>query len=231
MMNPDGLNRNLISRALGHISKHGVSSLLHNLIGKLGNHWYDLREGTNTAGVIGLSSLSISSRNKQRGIYYGATKQRPFVELLERIAPPRDCTFVDVGCGKGKVLLMAMDYGFHHVTGIEFSPELCDFARKNIEVVRRRRGLKGEIEVLECDATDYVVRHQDTIFFLFHPFDDFIMSIFIDNIAASVKSHPRPIWLIYSYPVHSKIIEKHPLFTRNNAHHIRGTPFMVYRNA
>lgn len=231
VMNPDGLKRNLVSRAFGHVSRHGVSSLLQNLIGKLGNHWYDFREGTDTAGVVGLGGLSIASPNKHRGVYYGATKQRPFLEVLERVAPPKACTFVDVGCGKGKVLLMAMDYGFNHVTGIEFSSELCAFACRNVEAVRRRRGLACEIEVLECDATDYPVRPGDGVFFLFHPFDESIMSIFIEHVAESVRRHPRPIWLIYSYPVHNNVIEKHPLFSSHEAYHVRGTPYMVYRNA
>jgi len=218
-------------RAHAHISRYGLVSLLHTLLGKMDNHWYDLREGTNTAGVTDLDNLTISSQNKKRGVYYGATRRRPFAEMLKVIAPPKDCTFVDVGCGKGKVLLMAMDYGFHHITGIEFASELCEAARKNVETVRRRKGLRCSIEILECDAAGYVVRPQDTVFYIFHPFDDFVMSIFIDNVVASVKSHPRPIWLIYSYPAHGKVVEKHAPFLRTFSCHIRGTPFKVYTNS
>jgi SAM-dependent methyltransferase len=226
-----GPRGNWLLRARAYLSRHGPLNLLHNLLGKLDNHWYDFREGTSTAGLTDLDRLSISSRNKKRGVYYGATKRRPFAEVLKVVSPPKDCTFVDVGCGKGKVLLMAMDYGFHRVTGIEFAHELCEAARKNVETIRRRRGLKCSIEILECDATDYVVRPQDSVFYMFHPFDDFVMSIFVDNVVASVKSHPRPIWLIYSYPAYGKVIEKCAPFLRTSSCRIRGTPFKVYTNS
>lgn len=231
MMNPAGMKRNLLSRAWSHVARYGLPSLWHTLLGKLGNLWYDLREGTDTSGVLGLEALSIPSRNKGRGIYYGATKQRAFAEILNQVSPPRDRTFVDVGCGKGKVLLLAMDHGFKRVRGLEFSPELCAVARRNVEVVQQRRGLTSEIEIVEGDATDYSVRPEDSIFFLFHPFDDHVMASFMDNVAASVERHPRPIWLFYSFPIHGSVIEACMPFLRCEHFHIRGIPYAVYTSA
>ncbi len=230
MTNPVGLKRDWPARAWAHISRHGPSSLCLNLLGKLDNHWYDFREGTDTAGVIGLGNLSIASPNKSRGLYYGATKQKPFLQVMKAVTAPRDCTFVDVGCGKGKVLLLAMEQGFDRVTGLEFSSELCAVARSNVEVVRRRKGLKCPIEIVEGDATDYRVRPEDSVFFLFHPFDAHIMSLFMANVVASVALHPRPIWLIYSYPVHGEVIECSAPFLRCQHYHFGGTPYAVYQS-
>jgi SAM-dependent methyltransferase len=223
--------RSLLSRAWSHIRRYGLGSLVHDMIAKLDNHWYDISRGTDTSGYLGLDRLSILSPHKDRGVHYGPSKRWPFLKVMKEISPPKDCTFVDVGCGKGKVLLMAMDLGFRHVTGIEFSPELCRIARKNVEVIRHRTNLKCEIEIIEGDAADYVVRSQDRVFFFFDPFDDFIMSLFIDHVVASLNSHPRRIWLILSYPSRSSPIEKSALFQKIYSKHVRGTPFAVYANS
>src|ERR1700691_1972444 len=44
----------------------------------------------------------------------------------------RRFSFVDVGSGKGRALLLACDYPFREIMGIELSPELDRVARANI---------------------------------------------------------------------------------------------------
>src|SRR4051794_29337388 len=53
--------------------------------------------------------------------------------------PIEMATFVDVGCGKGRVLLAAARAGFHSVVGIETDVRLVQQAREN---VRRCRGIR-----------------------------------------------------------------------------------------
>ena len=44
----------------------------------------------------------------------------------------RRFTFVDVGSGKGRALLLASEYAFQEIIGVELSPELDRIARSNI---------------------------------------------------------------------------------------------------
>ncbi len=44
----------------------------------------------------------------------------------------QDFTFIDLGSGKGRVLLMASEYPFQKIIGVEFMPELHRAAQKNI---------------------------------------------------------------------------------------------------
>jgi SAM-dependent methyltransferase len=44
-----------------------------------------------------------------------------------------DTSFVDFGCGKGRVLLVAATYPFRRVIGVEFSNDLCETAGENVE--------------------------------------------------------------------------------------------------
>jgi len=74
--------------------------------------------------------------NRRHAVSYQPTKARPFQDLLRRLDLPAGGTFVDVGSGKGRVLLLAARHPFKRVVGIEFSPSLCEQARRNIEIFR-----------------------------------------------------------------------------------------------
>lgn len=52
-------------------------------------------------------------------------------------APVDELTFVDLGAGKGRAMLLASELPFRRIVGVEFSPELCDVARRNLRTNRR----------------------------------------------------------------------------------------------
>lgn len=74
---------------------------------------FDLRYGTETIKWVDLASLNISPEGKNHGNPYKATKARPLRKLLRSLDLPKCETFVDFGAGKGRVLLIAAQYGFH----------------------------------------------------------------------------------------------------------------------
>jgi hypothetical protein len=51
----------------------------------------------------------------------------------------QDFTFIDLGSGKGRVLLMAAAYGFKRIIGVEFMPELHRVAEENIRKYTEHR--------------------------------------------------------------------------------------------
>jgi trans-aconitate methyltransferase len=78
------------------------------------------------------SKIWINALRKQHAEKYKATRARYFRKLMKRVHLPRDGVFVDVGCGKGRILLLAVEHGLNRVVGIEISPTLCKIAEKNI---------------------------------------------------------------------------------------------------
>ncbi|GLH70797.1 hypothetical protein GETHPA_23300 [Geothrix rubra] len=135
---------------------------------------------------------------------------------------------MDGGCGKGKARLTALAHGFPRVRGLDFSAELCAVARRNLEIVARRRGLPGPAEVLPCDATEYVLQPDVRVFDLFNPFDAVVLGAFMDNLVRSLARAPRPNWRIDGYPDHAPDLEARAPFLRPTHRHVRGTPFAVY---
>jgi predicted RNA methylase len=133
------------------------------------DYLYDLNYGTDTITQRELDYLTIESENKERGVRYQPTRVMLLRKLFEKIRPiiPADPVLVDFGCGKGRVLLVASEFGFKEARGIEFSPELCKIARDNCAIYRKRTGTSTDFQIIEADVTNYRINSNENIFFMF----------------------------------------------------------------
>src|ERR1035438_2297402 len=94
---------------------------------------FDRKFGVDTSGIVYLSDLDIASPNFVHGTRYGPTLKKTFDEVVGQVPIAHsDFVFIDVGSGKGAVLLYASEYPFQRVVGVEFSRELHEIAQKNI---------------------------------------------------------------------------------------------------
>jgi SAM-dependent methyltransferase len=184
----------------------GIAKTMRHVWGTLLDYSFDWKNLTDTAPWIRLADLEINSKNKSRGIDYHPTRVKPFYKLFRFLKLPKDAGFVDLGCGKGRTLIMSMELGFNKVVGVEFSSVLCQIARRNVELYQARRTVLSEVTVIESDVIDYHISHSDRIFYLFNPFDEVILRRIMVNIRNSM-AEPRKIWIIYYNPVHHNIIE------------------------
>jgi hypothetical protein len=105
---------------------------------------FDRKFGTNTGGTVELINLDIGSENVKYGVWYEPTSALIFNHILAKL--PRtvglvyeDYVYVDYGSGKGRTLLLASEFPFAEIIGIEFSRELCSVAKNNIEIYRSKR--------------------------------------------------------------------------------------------
>jgi hypothetical protein len=149
---------------------------------------------------------------------------------MQKVAIPRDAGFVDFGCGKGRVLLLAADQGFQRVVGIEFASELVIAAKQNTERWRAAKGSACDIQIVEGDVLRYKVDSRDRVFFFFNPFDDVILDGVLDNIELSLEQSPREAWIIYHNPLEGARIDARKRFQRAASHTFWGNEFAVYRN-
>ena len=71
---------------------------------------------------------------------YSPTPRSTFFKLLRHLdVDYARFTFIDFGCGKGKVLLLAAELPFQRIIGIEFSPALARVAEENLKSYRGKR--------------------------------------------------------------------------------------------
>jgi SAM-dependent methyltransferase len=122
---------------------------------------------------------------------------------LRRVLPRREVdandVFVDIGSGKGRVLLQAAcSYRFARVIGVEISESLNQIARTNVE--RRRGRLRTDVEIVTADAAEYEIPDDVTVVYLCYPFVGDTFRGMVNNLVSSVRRNPRRLRLIYALP-------------------------------
>lgn len=195
--------------------------------------FFDFIYRTDTRREENLDDLTIGSDNKERGVRYEPTKVLPLRKLFNylRLRIPDDRILVDFGCGKGRVLLIASDFGFKEVRGVEFAHELCEIAKNNCAVYKHPTAIRTEFKIIESDVVDYIINPDENVFFMFNPFDEVILSKIINNIATSLNIRPRRILIIYNRPKYSNVIEQQDKFIRLEECVFGGIRFALYSNS
>jgi len=189
---------------------------------------FDWKHGTDTMKWVNVNSFETKSLNKSRAVRYQPTKVRPLAKLLARLRLPTAGSFVDLGCGKGRVLLIASQLGYRRVVGVEFCARLCRQARENINRFRARHPHCSPIDVIESDVALYKFTGDESVLFMYNPFDKVVMKQMMDNIRTSVRRSPREIWLIYNTPLQHEIVQQEDDFGRCEQYEIGGTLFHIY---
>jgi SAM-dependent methyltransferase len=138
---------------------------------------FDCDHQTDTGGHIPLWKLAIPSADWEAGVGYGATSPAEFNQAMRLLQiSPSDHTFIDLGSGKGRVLIMAGEYSFRRIIGIEFSPELCAIARKNLAITHTHA------EVICQSAIDFEFPLEPSVIFMCNPFFAEVMKPVISHI-------------------------------------------------
>ena len=112
--------------------------------------------------------------------------------------------------------------------GLEFSATLCVQARKNIDIFLAKGKILAPIEVVQGDVTQHTLAGDENVFFLYNPFDGVILAEFLNVIRQSLVHYPRPIWLVYSVPVHAAVVDNSRLFTLSRTLNLAGNDVYVY---
>jgi 16S rRNA G966 N2-methylase RsmD len=218
----------LLIRIVNTLRYKGLYRAIQGILSIIEDYYFDFKYGIETIQWVELNDLDIKSENKKRGIRYEPTRVRHFRKLMSILTFPNNSVYVDLGSGKGRLLLVAPKYGFKRVVGVEFSHELCEIARKNLLIFRKKMACDVEVEIVESDVVNYEIKNDENIFFFFNPFDEVIMDKVIKNIRASLERSPRSIWLIYSHPVHRNTIES--AFKKLTDYVYGSKEFAIYTN-
>ena len=105
-------------------------------------------------------------------------------------------SFIDMGCGKGRMVIAASGFPFASVIGVEFSPALCRIAERNLATYRYLRRRSRCLRIVECDATEFTIPNTPCVFFFYNPFSFELFNVVIKNITSSYRGNPREIYLI-----------------------------------
>lgn len=129
-------------------------------------------------------------------------------EQIMRALPVRfqDFWFIDLGSGKGRGLMMASDYPFRRILGVEYLPALHRIATENIAQYACERQQCREIEMLCQDARDFVFPAEPTILYLFNPFPEPVLARVLSRVRKSLEAAPRPFYIAYRYQEYEHLL-------------------------
>jgi SAM-dependent methyltransferase len=124
----------------------------------------------------------------------------------------RRFTFVDVGSGKGRALLLASHYAFREIIGVELSPELNRVARSNI--ARYSTAAAAGVISLQGDAADFLFPAGPLVVYMWNSFTRPVMERVFHNLATSLAEQPREVYLVYMHPELESMLSEVPWLVR-----------------
>ena len=128
-------------------------------------------------------------------------------------------TFIDIGSGKGRALLLACEFRFHRIIGVELLPELNEIARMNIRKFAESHNMRSTVEAFCGDATEFAFPPEQLVVFLFNPLPESELKQVVANLEASLQRHPREAYVVYANPVWEEIITRNSLFIKVGGTH------------
>lgn len=157
--------------------------------------------------VFGIRTAAIKKSSSNQFFHYQGAGYRILFRLFKALAVhTKKYDFVDVGCGKGRVVFVAENAGYDHLTGIELDEELIKEAEGNLKryVLKRK---SSEIEFIHINALKYEYKNKATVYFLFNPFNEEILRKVLGRICTRTSSET---WFVYMNPLYQKPFqEKH----------------------
>jgi len=177
---------------------------------------------------VDTTSATVGWRDRLLGLFhspYQPTEPALFHELLASLMRAsakidfRELTFIDIGSGKGRALLMAADYPFRRILGIEVLPALHRVAKENIAKYRSESQRCFAIDCLLGDGCEFAFPPEPTVLYLFNPLPESGLVRMIGNLEHSLREHPRPLFVLYHNPLLEPVLMENARLEK-----IGGTP-------
>ena len=167
-------------------------------------------------GYLGLEAHKIAGvAVNPRGIAYVATPAWMLTNILKKLRITyADYSFIDLGSGMGRAVLMGAEFPFRSVVGVEFSRELHCIAESNLRRCPPKRKRASSIRLLCLDATDYAIPEGKCIIYMFNPFREPVMKKVIANMEQRQKTNPSDLYVIYLNPVLAQLLDTAPFLDR-----------------
>lgn len=166
---------------VGRLGHPRINVMLYKVTDKV----YDLRYGVDTAGQPDRPEF-------KSGRGYVATPPRAWKLILGHL--PIDSsryTYIDFGCGKGRTMLLASEFGFRRIIGVDISPELIEIAEKNLA------SKDVSAEFVCGDVRVFQYPNEPIVLFMYNPFFQQIMASVVKKLSESVQAFPRDIFVVY----------------------------------
>lgn len=164
---------------------------------------FDAAHGTDTAAEVHLTAVGVSADEASRGnAVYRSLWEDQFHAAMTAMArqtsvPFEKFTFVDIGSGKGKLLLLASLYRFRRIVGIEYAPGLHAVATRNIVRFKHEAQQCSDLQSNLGDALTFTLPTGPVIALIFNAFDPATTKRVLDNLVRQRSDGADATFVIY----------------------------------
>lgn len=109
------------------------------------------------------------------------------------------CVFLDLGCGRGRVVAQAAAMPFGRVIGAEIATELAVDARRYVEEMVPV-GRRADVEIVVADAVDWAIPDDVTFVYIYNSFSGEVLRGALAQIRASMQRSSRTVTIVYVNP-------------------------------
>jgi SAM-dependent methyltransferase len=191
---------------------------------------YGVETDEGAGGRTYLSDLEIPSANWIYGVDYIAIEPERFRAAMSHLAIRfEEFTFVDFGPGKGRALLLAAEYPFKKIMGIEFAPELDAIAQRNIMNYTNPEQRCSAIESVCADFSAYEPPDGPCVFYFYNPCEGRVLAKTLENMGRSLEKEPRTTYVLYIAPAHEEVFRSAGFLVPVT--HDPARNFCIYTNA
>jgi len=189
-------------------------------------HPFDEMHGVETGGLIPAGELVTGHRSDAHvTAYYGVAPSilRSLVELWISTEPPYAMdryTFVDIGAGKGRAILVASELPFKQVIGVELNPAMADIAQHNLDrwIAARKAdptaARHAPVRLVEQDALEFEFPKTPCVVFLFHPFEAPLMKKLLRRVEKQFATQPGDLDILYVNAECAAVFDANPAFRK-----------------
>jgi SAM-dependent methyltransferase len=181
-------------------------------------HPFDHKYSVDTSGLLFAEHLASGHAHDDHINAYWGTAPSGFRGVLNHWrqlldATPyaiEDYTFLDIGCGKGRVLMLASGEPFRQIAGVELNPELCAIAESNLAQWNTAPHPCRDIRVLHLDALAAPIPDTPVVLYIYNSFNLYVMMPLLERLTTLALTRSAPIDLIYAQPQQARLMENSP---------------------
>jgi SAM-dependent methyltransferase len=165
-------------------------------------HPFDRANGVRTGGLVAGRHLRTGHAHDRHVTAYYGVAPSVFHALLARWRKTRHAalnqtTFVDIGAGMGRAVLLAAELPFREVLGVELHPALVRIARLNLAVWRKAGRSRCPAGIVTQDAVDFSFPPGPCVAFLFNPFGAVVMRRWLRAVTDAFSGRPGELDILY----------------------------------
>ena len=178
-------------------------------------------------GRLDLKTITVGDLNlsPERSHSYSDSGRDDLQKVLAGLDIHKGDAIIDFGCGKGGALITLAAYPFAKITGVEISKDLAEIAQKNLARLKI-----SKVEVVCCDATEFLALDDYNYVYMFNPFPCPVLRSVMENITQSLRDRKRRITIIYLNPECHETIISQGIFQKVKEVAHSSHKFYIYAN-